>query len=58
MRNMMAVAVAVYAVVAMALVPLIENHGLWIALLVSFVARGVALGSRYPRLEAAAEPRP
>lgn len=30
------------------------NHGLWMALLISLVARGVALGWRYPALERAA----
>ena len=54
MRNMMVVAVAVYAVAAAVLVPPFGNHGLWIALLISFVARGAALGARYPKLEAAA----
>lgn len=54
MRNMMLLSIAVYAVVAALLVPSLGNHGLWIAVLVSFVARGVTLGLRYPRLEAAA----
>jgi MATE family multidrug resistance protein len=54
MRNMMAVSFAVYVVAAMALVPALGNHGLWAALLVSFVARGVTLGLRYPALERAA----
>jgi MATE family multidrug resistance protein len=31
------------------------NHGLWLSLLVSFVARGVTLGLRYPALEAVAD---
>ncbi len=54
MRNMMLVSALVYAVAAWALVPSFGNHGLWIAVLISFVARGVTLGLRYPRLEAAA----
>jgi len=54
MRNMMAVSFAVYVVCALALVPWLGNHGLWISLLVSFVARGVTLGLRYPALERAA----
>ena len=33
------------------LVPLFGNHGLWIALLISFVARGLTLWLRYPALE-------
>ena len=55
MRNMMAVALAVYVAAALTLVPLIGNHGLWVALLLSFVARGVTLGLKYPALEADAE---
>ena len=54
MRNMMAVSFAVYVVAALALVPGFGNHGLWAALLVSFVARGATLGLRYPALERAA----
>ena len=38
-----------------ALLPLLGNHGLWAALLISFVARGITLGLRYPALEAEAE---
>ena len=54
MRNMMAVSFVVYVVAALALVPGFGNHGLWAALLVSFVARGATLGLRYPALERAA----
>ncbi len=53
MRNMMAVSLAIYVVAAALLVPMIGNHGLWLALLISFLARGVTLGLRYPALEAA-----
>jgi len=55
MRNMMAVSLVVYALAALALVPVMDNHGLWIALLISFVARGVTLGLRYPALERGAD---
>lgn len=51
MRNMMLVSFVVYAVAAIALVPTLENHGLWMAFLLSFVARGITLGARYPALE-------
>ena len=54
MRDMMALSLAVYVVCVLALVPLMGNHGLWLALLVSFVVRGVTLGLRYPALERAA----
>ncbi|MDU8943339.1 MATE family efflux transporter [Ovoidimarina sediminis] len=53
MRNMMILSVLVYGVAVLALVPTFGNHGLWIALLISFAARGITLASRYPRLEAA-----
>jgi len=51
MRNMMAVSLVIYALSVAALIGPLDNHGLWIALLVSFVARGVTLGLRYPALE-------
>ncbi|KIT18153.1 MATE family efflux transporter [Jannaschia aquimarina] len=54
MRNMMAVSAATYLVAALLLVPPFGNHGLWAALMISFVARGVTLGLRYPALERAA----
>lgn len=53
MRNMMALSFAVYAVAVIALIPGFGNHGLWMALLVSFIARGITLGARYPGLERA-----
>ena len=51
MRNMMVVAVAIYAVAAMTLVPSFGNHGLWAALTISLIARGATLAARYPALE-------
>ena len=58
MRNMMVVSALIYAAAVAVLTPLFGNHGLWIALLISFVARGATLWLRYPALEAAAEPKP
>ena len=58
MRNMMAVSLCAYAAMAAALVPLMGNHGLWIALLLSLVVRAVTLGLRYPAVEAAAREAP
>ncbi|MCA8883661.1 MAG: MATE family efflux transporter [Rhodobacteraceae bacterium] len=55
MRNMMVVSAGVYAVAVALLVPAFGNHGLWAALMISFVARGITLGLRYPALEASAE---
>jgi MATE family multidrug resistance protein len=51
MRNMMAVSFAVYVVCVILLLPAFGNHGLWAALMIFFVARGVTLGLRYPALE-------
>lgn len=55
MRNMMVISTAIYGLSILLLVPSFGNHGLWIALLIFFVARGVTLGLRYPALEAAAD---
>lgn len=52
MRNMMLVSFAVFLAACLALVPLIGNHGLWVALLVFYVVRAVTLGWRYPALAA------
>ena len=54
MRNMMFVSFVIYALAVLCLLPSLDNHGLWMALLVSFVARGLTLGLRYRALEAAA----
>lgn len=53
MRNMMALSFAVYWATVLVAVPALGNHGLWVALLVSFVVRGLTLGARYPALERA-----
>ena len=54
MRNMMILSFLAFVAAALLLVPLWGNQGLWAALLVSFVARGVTLGWRYPDVERAA----
>lgn len=51
MRDMMAVSFAVYVLSLWVLLPQFGNHGLWIALLISFVVRGVTLLVKYPSLE-------
>lgn len=58
MRDMMALSAAIYAAAAALLVPALGNHGLWMALLISFVARGATLGLRYPALERSVGERP
>jgi len=52
MRNAMVQSVAIYVVALFILVPTLGNHGLWAALMVLNIARGITLGWRYPRLEA------
>ncbi|GFE65458.1 MATE family efflux transporter [Litoreibacter roseus] len=55
MRNMMILSSIVYWGSLPFLLPAYGNHGLWIALLLMFVARGITLGLRYPSLEADAD---
>ncbi len=53
MRNMAAVSAAIYFAAVWAFQGF-GNDGLWMALLVSLVVRGITLGLRYPALERAA----
>jgi MATE family multidrug resistance protein len=53
MRNAMIESVAIYAVALLALGAAFGPHGLWAALMVFFVVRGITLGRRYPALERA-----
>ena len=55
MRNMAAVSAVIYLIAVWALMPAFGNDGLWMALLVSFVARGLTLAIRYPALELAVD---
>lgn len=55
MRNMMILSFLVYWAAIFALLPTFGNHGLWAAVIISFIARGVTLGARYPALERVAE---
>ncbi|WP_425038219.1 MATE family efflux transporter [Primorskyibacter sp. S187A] len=52
MRNMMALSAVIYGIALWLLLPW-GNHGLWLALHVSFLARGLTLLARYPALERA-----
>lgn len=54
MRNMMIISFVIYATTAVLIVPVWDNHGLWAALMVFFVARGVTLFWKYPGIEAEA----
>ena len=51
MRDMMVLSCTIYFAAALALMPLAGNDGLWVALLISFVARGATLAWKYPALE-------
>ena len=53
MRNMAILSVLAYGLAVLVLVPLYGNHGLWIALLLSYVLRAITLALRYPALERA-----
>ncbi len=54
MRNMMAVSAAVFFAAMPVFTMAWGNHGLWAAMHLSFVARAVTLGWKYPGLERAA----
>ncbi len=54
MRNMMALSTAIYFAAAWPLMGAFGNHGLWLALHVSWLARALTLAARYPALERAA----
>lgn len=51
MRNATLASVAVYAALVMALVPAFGNHGLWAALMLLNITRGISLLLYYPALE-------
>lgn len=54
MRNMMALSAVIYFLSVWLLQPSFGNHGLWAALMISFVARTATLAMRYPALEKSA----
>lgn len=51
MRNMAALSLVIYLGACAAFMPLWGNHGLWAALMVSYVARAGTLWWKYPALE-------
>ena len=55
MRNMMIVSVAIYFASVIPLMAVFANHGLWMAMLLSFIVRGATLAWKYPALEAEAD---
>lgn len=54
MRNLMMLSLAIYLAAWAVLTPSFANHGLWAALVMFFIARGLLLAVRYPALERAA----
>lgn len=52
MRRTMMLSTAIYAGALVVLVPVAGNHGLWAALMIFFVARGVTMWRVYPGLAA------
>jgi MATE family multidrug resistance protein len=53
MRNMMIVSLAIYIAAAYLLMPHYASHGLWAALMIFLLVRGLTLGLRLPALIAA-----
>lgn len=51
MRNSMLISTLIYISCVLVLIPLFGNHGLWISILIFFVARAITLSSRYLLLE-------
>ena len=51
MRNMMFLSSAIYFAATATLIPALGNHGLWLSLLISYAARALLLGWKYPSLE-------
>ena len=52
---MMVISFTVYVAAVLLLEPAFANHGLWAALMIFFIARGLTLLSRYPGIEAKAQ---
>lgn len=55
MREMMILSFIGYLLAVLTLVPIWGNHGLWAALILFFVLRGITLAWKYPGLEADSE---
>ncbi len=51
MRNMMIVSLVIFMAAWWLLEPAYGNHGLWAALSIFFVARGLTFAARMPALE-------
>ena len=50
MRNMMAISLVIYGICLALFLPTLGQYGLWLSLMVSFLARGGTLWLRFPHL--------
>ena len=57
LRNHMLIALATFVTACIAFIPLLGNHGLWLAMTTFMACRGVTLLLAYPRVEALARTR-
>jgi len=55
MRNMMFVSFSIYLVALVVLLPSFGNHGLWAAMIIFYIVRGVTLGFKYHHIESSAD---
>jgi MATE family multidrug resistance protein len=51
MRNGMVISLIIFVLSLAVLVPILENHGAWLSMIIFSVARGVTLGFLFPRIE-------
>ena len=51
MRNMMIISFIVYIISIIIFLPYFGNHGLWLALIIFYITRGITLGLRYNKIE-------
>ena len=51
MRNMMLLTLVLYLIAWSVLVPMLDNHGRWLSILVLLLLRTLTLGARMPALE-------
>lgn len=54
MRQTMLISVAVYVVALLLLLPMLGNHGLWAALMLLNITRGLTMARQWPKVEARA----
>jgi MATE family multidrug resistance protein len=55
MRQTMLISVAVYALALLLLLPTLGNHGLWAALMILNITRGITMARQWPKVKARAQ---